>query len=91
MFVALLALAAAASSQENKSPRKNEPISKGQELGITLGIEFGLVTLGVICFFTFFRSPAGVDNDLTGQANEDSHSESSEEAKKPDDVPAQSL
>ena len=84
MFVvALLAFVLGAeqlSSDANDKSKDHKPISKGQELGITLGIEFGLVTVGVVCYFAFRNSLTGdpsVYPDLTGADDEVDQSSSS--------------
>ena len=86
MFVvALLAFVLGAeqlSSDANDKSKDHKPISKGQELGITLGIEFGLVLVGIVCYFAFRNSlTIGSDNarvypDLTGTDDQSSSSTS---------------
>lgn len=95
MLVALLAFALSAeqlSSDGNGGKSKDhKPISKNQELGITLGIEFGLVTLGVVCYFAF-RNSLTLEKAADVRVYPDfgnSESEESSHSSKSDAAPAQ--
>ena len=69
------ALSRAEVLEEASNTTTIDPISKGNEIGITCGIEFGLVLISVICYFAFRRSLVRGPEDPKRFHDEDKHDE----------------